>query len=66
MTGLVNKNNDSFASDDVSEGCQDKLAFDSKKQADTAKVVAGLQHGAKLKAYLCKKCQLWQLTTNYD
>ncbi len=43
--------------------CADKLAFDTNKQARAAAVVAELQHGAKLKTYLCRHCQLWHLAS---
>jgi hypothetical protein len=44
--------------------CQDKLAFDTKKQADTAGLVAELQHNAKLKSYRCTHCSLWHLASS--
>jgi hypothetical protein len=48
-----------------SNSCQEKLSFDDQKQATAAKVVADLQHGAKLKTYKCHSCNLWHLTSNY-
>ena len=44
--------------------CADKLAFDSKQAAEATAVVADWQHGAKLKAYLCRYCRLWHLSSN--
>ena len=44
--------------------CQDKLAFDTKKQADVAGLVAELQHNAKLKSYRCTYCNLWHLASS--
>lgn len=43
--------------------CQDKLGFDTQKQAKVAAMVADYQHGAKLKVYRCKHCQLWHLSS---
>ncbi len=45
--------------------CSDKLAFDSKKQAQDAANVAAFQRGAKLKVYKCKHCALWHLSSDY-
>lgn len=44
--------------------CADKLSFDTKVQAHASAVVAGWQHGVKLKVYLCKNCELWHLASN--
>ncbi|HUD03571.1 MAG TPA: hypothetical protein VMR51_02170 [Patescibacteria group bacterium] len=44
--------------------CQEKLAFDTKKQAEMSAVVAEYQHGTKLKVYKCKNCGLWHLASN--
>ena len=44
--------------------CSDKLAFDSKKEADTAALVAKTQHDIKLKSYLCPYCSLWHLSSS--
>lgn len=46
--------------------CAEKLVFDTPKQAQAAATVAQYQHGAKLKAYLCRYCRLWHLASNYD
>lgn len=43
--------------------CSDKLAFDTKAQAEAAAVVAEYQHGTKLRVYLCRHCGLWHLTS---
>jgi hypothetical protein len=43
--------------------CQEKIAFDSEKQARAAAQVAHYQHGSKLKVYLCKYCGLWHLSS---
>lgn len=47
--------------------CQDKLAFDTRKQAQAAATVAEYQHGSKLKTYRCRYCRLWHLSSmTYD
>jgi hypothetical protein len=43
--------------------CADKLAFDTPKQARAAAAVAEYQHGAQLKIYRCRHCNLWHLST---
>jgi hypothetical protein len=44
--------------------CSEKLAFDTKKQAEAAATVALYQHGTKLKAYVCRHCGLWHLASD--
>lgn len=51
--------------DEANKSCDDKLAFDTQKQAQTAATVAQYQHGSKLKPYHCRECGLWHLTTDY-
>lgn len=46
--------------------CVDKLAFDTKRDAQTAVLVAFHQHGTKLKVYLCRFCKLWHLATDHQ
>lgn len=43
--------------------CQEKLVFESKEQAEGAKVYAQYRHDAKLKTYQCKSCGLWHLAS---
>ena len=43
--------------------CSEKLAFDTKAQAQTAATVARHQRGIMLRPYLCQTCQLWHLTS---
>jgi hypothetical protein len=45
--------------------CADKVAFDTKKEAESAGLAADWQHGATLKPYKCTHCQLWHLATSY-
>ena len=47
--------------------CIDKLAFTDEKQANAARVQADWEHNnQKLKAYKCKKCDLYHLSTDHD
>ena len=46
--------------------CDDKLAFDSKKDAEATANVAHYRYGNKLRAYVCRYCGLWHLSSNYD
>jgi hypothetical protein len=43
--------------------CNEKLVFDTRKQAETAATVALHQHGVRLKAYSCRYCGLWHLSS---
>jgi len=43
--------------------CNEKLAFNTKKEAEASAVVANYQHGTKLKVYKCKDCGLWHLAS---
>ncbi len=45
--------------------CKDKMAFDTKKDAEDSARVAEYQHDTKLKVYKCKNCQLWHLASIY-
>ena len=45
--------------------CSDKIAFTTRKEAEVAAVVAAHQHGSQLKAYQCRYCGLWHLSSNY-
>jgi hypothetical protein len=44
--------------------CAEKMAFDSKKEAEAVGVAAEWQHGGALKAYQCHHCQLWHLSSS--
>jgi len=46
--------------------CSEKLAFDTKQQAEAAATVAAYQHGSKVKPYVCRDCGLWHLSSDYD
>ncbi len=45
--------------------CVDKMAFDTRRQAEAAATVLRWQRGTKLKAYACRHCSLWHLATDY-
>ncbi len=46
--------------------CNDKMAFDTKKEASTAALTAKWQHGTKLKPYKCTHCGLWHLASDFS
>jgi hypothetical protein len=43
--------------------CAEKMVFDSRDQAQAAATAADWQHGATLKAYKCRYCHLWHLSS---
>lgn len=45
--------------------CQDKMSFDTRKEAEKTAIVAKHQHGTNLKVYKCKHCSLWHLASDY-
>ncbi len=44
--------------------CIEKLVFDSKDEAEAMATTLHWQRGEVLKAYRCKHCQLWHLSSN--
>jgi hypothetical protein len=44
--------------------CHEKLVFETKHDAEAAAVYAKHRHGTMLKAYVCKHCKLWHLSTD--
>lgn len=46
--------------------CVDKLAFDTKDQANAAGTASDWQYGIKLKSYRCRHCELWHLSSQPD
>lgn len=44
--------------------CEDKLVFNSKDEAEATALAADWQHGNKLKAYQCRHCKLWHLSSS--
>jgi hypothetical protein len=51
---------------DTESTCSEKMAFVTKKEADTASLVAAHQRGSKLKSYKCTVCGLWHLSSKYS
>jgi len=43
--------------------CAEKLAFDTKKEAQAAATTVEWQRDIKLKPYKCRHCGLWHLTS---
>lgn len=43
--------------------CSEKMVFNTKKEADATALTADWQHGASLKSYKCRYCQLWHLAS---
>jgi len=43
--------------------CKDKLAFDTEKEAKATANVAHYRYGNKMKAYKCRHCGLWHLSS---
>lgn len=43
--------------------CSDKLAFDTKDQANSTLVVSEYRYGNKLKVYKCSHCNLWHIAS---
>lgn len=46
--------------------CADKLAFETRKEAEGASVTAQWQYGTKLKPYKCQHCGLWHLASHCE
>jgi hypothetical protein len=46
--------------------CADKLSFDSIAAAQATGTVSKWRYGSKLKAYKCRFCRLYHLSTAYD
>jgi hypothetical protein len=44
--------------------CSDKLAFDTKKQAEDTATVVEYRYGSTVHAYRCQYCHLWHLSSN--
>lgn len=54
---------DNNSDEDPALPCSGKLAFDTKRQAETAANVADYQHGASVRPYACRHCGLWHLAS---
>jgi len=57
-------------SEKIMKSCQDKAGWVSVQEARAAITQADWQHGRdkgqRLKPYLCDKCKLYHLTTDFD
>jgi hypothetical protein len=49
--------------DAVKLPCADKIAFDSKKQAEATATTSAYWYGTRPHAYRCRHCGLWHLST---
>ncbi len=45
--------------------CADKLAFDTRREAEAAANVAHYRYGSSLKVYCCSYCELWHLSSAF-
>lgn len=43
--------------------CVGKMVFDTRKDAQSTGLAADWQYGAALKAYKCRFCHLWHLSS---
>jgi hypothetical protein len=43
--------------------CKDKLAFDTKREAEATASVVHYRYGSKVHAYICRHCSLWHLSS---
>lgn len=43
--------------------CAGKMVFNTQKEAQAVGLAADWQHGASLKAYKCRYCHLWHLSS---
>jgi hypothetical protein len=46
--------------------CADKMVFDTRLQAQATATAADWQHGSTLKAYKCRYCHLYHLSSQPD
>lgn len=44
--------------------CSEKMVFDTQKEAEAVALAADWQRGASLKAYYCRHCNLWHLSSS--
>jgi hypothetical protein len=50
-------------SNEVKLACADKIAFDTKKQAEATATTSQYWYGSRPHAYRCRHCHLWHLST---
>lgn len=46
--------------------CRDKLAFATREQAESIAAVNAYRYGGKLRAYKCRHCGLWHLSSRVE
>jgi len=44
--------------------CSEKLAFDTKREADATANVVQYRYGSIVRSYQCRYCGLWHLSSN--
>ncbi len=44
--------------------CANKIAFDSRQQAEATATTSEYWYGHRLHVYLCRYCHLWHLSTS--
>jgi hypothetical protein len=49
--------------EEVALPCAEKLAFDTKKEADATANVAHYRYGSRVHSYKCRFCGLWHLSS---
>lgn len=52
-----------MSDEDKASQCDQKMVFDSRSEAEATAVVAEHTYGTKLKAYKCRHCKLWHLSS---
>jgi hypothetical protein len=50
--------------DEVLLPCSDKIAFDTKEQAETTATTSEYWYGSHPHAYKCRHCHLWHLSSS--
>lgn len=55
-----------YDDEDIKLPCAEKLAFDTRKEAQASATVAEYRYGTKLNVYRCKYCRLWHLSSRYE
>lgn len=56
--------NNALPDEDEVLPCAEKMVFDTKQEAEAVGTAAEWQYGGALKAYKCRHCHLWHLSSN--
>jgi len=59
------QHDDDTAAEDVLP-CHEKLAFATREQAEAVAAVNAFRYGGKLRAYRCRYCGLWHLSSRIE